>query len=241
MHCALRSSLALVTACVSVSGAARAEAPQEGAQAYFASVQKLEASREQLAAAYREAKSPKSRTEVVERARRRLAGAIIEELIPAWFGTRWEFYGTTETPGEGAIACGYFVSTVLRDAGFRVERVRLAQQASENIVKTLVPASQIRRYRWKSPAELVAAVRAELGDGLFVVGLDYHVGFLHLGGEGASFCHSAYLAPTSVVCEPAARAAGLASDYHVVGRLLTAATMARWLEGRAFRTLGAAR
>jgi hypothetical protein len=44
---------------------------------------------------------------------------------------------TSETPGRGEIACGYFVSTVLRDAGFGVERVRLAQQASERIVRTL--------------------------------------------------------------------------------------------------------
>ena len=241
MPCRLQSSRALVTACLLVAGAARAEAPKEGARAYFASVRRLEASRAQLAAAYREAKLPKDRSAVVGQARHRLSLTLFEELIPAWYGTRWEFHGTSQTPGEGAIACGYFVSTVLRDAGFRVERVRLARQASEDIVKTLVPARQIRRYRWKSPAELLAAVRAELGDGLFVVGLDYHVGFLHLGGDGASFCHSAYLAPAAVVCEPAARAAGLASDYYVVGRLLTAPTVARWLEGRAFRTLGAAR
>ncbi|MGI5861779.1 MAG: hypothetical protein ACOX6T_06930 [Myxococcales bacterium] len=241
MPCSYRSSLALVAACLLASGPSRAEAPPGGAQAYFASVQKLAASRAQLSAAYREARSPKERAKAVERARRHLMRAIVEDLIPAWYGTRWEFYGTSETPGEGAIACGYFVSTVLRDAGFRVERVRLAQQASENIVLTLVPAPQIRRYRGKSPGELLAAVRAELGDGLFVVGLDYHVGFLRIDGERAWFCHSAYLTPGAVVCEQAARAAGLSSGYYVVGRLLTDAMMARWLEGRAFRTWGAAR
>ena len=76
-----------------------------------------------------------------------LLDTVRDELIPPWVGTEWAFYGTTQTPGEGEIACGYFVSTVLRDAGVKVERVKLAQQASEYIVKTFAEAEHVRRFR----------------------------------------------------------------------------------------------
>lgn len=42
---------------------------------------------------------------------------IIDSLMPCWYGTPWDFNGCTTEPGKGSIACGYFVSTVLRDAG----------------------------------------------------------------------------------------------------------------------------
>lgn len=54
--------------------------------------------------------------------------AVARDIAPFWYGTPWDFNGTTEQPGTGAIACGYFVTTVLRDAGVQLERVRLAQQ-----------------------------------------------------------------------------------------------------------------
>ena len=47
----------------------------------------------------------------------------IDAQFEHWKGTPWDFNGTTRTPGEGAIACGYFVTTVLEQAGFKIERV----------------------------------------------------------------------------------------------------------------------
>ena len=61
------------------------------------------------------------RPDVVARARADVHSLIIDEIFSAWIGTRWDFDGTSQTPREGRIACGYFVSTVLRDAGFDVE------------------------------------------------------------------------------------------------------------------------
>ena len=234
-----RPAVAALVACIALSVAGRARASE--AKGYQAAREQLESSRLRLADDFAEARTPQERAEVLEQAHRAVLAAMVGRLFPSWLGTRWDFYGTSETPGEGAIACGYFVSTVLRDAGFRVERVRLAQQASENIVKTLTPPAQVRRYRWKRPSQVVEAVREELGPGLFVVGLDYHVGFLQVEAERATFCHSAWLEPATVVCEPAASALGLESDYTVVGRLLTPSMLTRWLEARAFPTRGAMR
>lgn len=173
---------------------------------------------------------------VRDRARQAVLDGITRDLIPAWYGTRWDFYGTTEVPGEGTIACGYFVTTILRDAGFRVERVHLAQQASENIAKSLAPADAIERFRRGDVGAVVDAVRSD-GEGLYVVGLDYHVGFLWNDGSIVRMCHASYLGEAVVVCEDARTSPAMVSGYHVVGKLLSDVMTDRWLTGQAFPTV----
>ncbi len=206
------------------------------AAAYPARVRALAATREALADRYERAADDGARREILGQARAALLGALDEGLLPAWYGTRWAFYGTSETPGQGTIACGYFVSTVLRDAGLRVERVRLAQQASERIVTTLAPPDRIARFRGQTPAQVVARTRERFGDGLYVVGLDYHVALLRLDGERARLCHSAVFEPAAVVCEPAEQAQGMVSGYHVLGQLFTGPQLVDWLRQRPLPT-----
>jgi hypothetical protein len=169
-------------------------------------------------------------------ARGAVLGAITREMLPAWFGTPWEFHGTTRTPGTGGIACGYLVSTVLEQAGFRVQRVRMAQQPSEYIVKTLAPARKTWRFSNRPVEDVVRRVRRE-GKGLYLVGLDYHVGFLWNDGAQVWMCHASYLGTAEVLCEDALTSPAMLSRYHVVGRLLEDAMMEAWLEGRALPTV----
>lgn len=142
----------------------------------------------------------------------------------------------SEEPGHGVIACGYFVSTILRDAGFRVERIRLAQQAPENIVRTLALAGEIERFRDGDVGTVVDAVSHD-GEGLYVIGLDYHVGFLWNDGATVRMCHASYLGEAVVVCEDARRSPAMGSNYHVVGKLLSDVMIDRWLTGEAFPTV----
>jgi hypothetical protein len=72
--------------------------------------------------------------------------AVTETIIPAWIGTAWDFNGITETPQKGNIACGYFVTTVLRDAGLPIARVKLAQCASGQMITSLVQSKYISHY-----------------------------------------------------------------------------------------------
>lgn len=225
--CPLAGSLAVAV----LLGAAASPADR-----YPEAVARLAADREALAAEYRKAPA-KSRPEIVARARARLERALDEELLPAWYGTPWEFHGTSETPGKGTIACGYLVSTVLRDAGLRVARVRLAQQASENIVRTLAPADRIRRLKHQTNAQVVEEVRRQ-GSGWYVVGFDYHVGFLRIDGEAARFCHSSFIGGTGVVCEAPEGAGAFSSTLHVVGEALPDARVLDWLLQRAIPTVG---
>ena len=161
--------------------------------------------------------------------------ALREQVFPAWLGTPWDYSGTTQTPGEGKIACGYFVSTTLRDAGFQVERIKMAQQASENIIRTLSPASLIWRFRKTGVLPVLEKVK-ERGEGLYLVGLDNHVGYLLNDAGNVSFCHSSYLEPGVVTCEPAETAQALRSNYYVLGELLNDELLLRWLMQEKIKT-----
>lgn len=160
--------------------------------------------------------------------------AVFQRRLPAvidsWKGTRWSYSGTTQTPKKGAIACGYFVSTVLLHAGFDVDRVDLARQASEQIVRTLVPDPLIERFYRQSRDTVVKRVEA-LGRGVYLVGLDTHIGFL-VNAEKSSvkFCHSTKRnRRAGVVCETARSSPSLESKYTVLGKLGAPELVDAWL------------
>ena len=110
-------------------------------------VKSLEAERIALASRYRQAATRDQQAHVIAEARTFVTRSIYAEIFPSWYGTAWDFNGTTEMPQQGKIACGYFVSTVLRDAGWKVQRTRLAQQASENIILSLTTDYHVKRFR----------------------------------------------------------------------------------------------
>jgi hypothetical protein len=198
------------------------------ADRYFEAAQQLDLKRSELA------KLPD--VKALPAARKALLGAFDAELFPAWEGTPWQFYGTSQTPREGAIACGYYVTTLLRDAGFKIERVRLAQQASEHIVKTFAEEKDIQRFRRAALSDVLAQVRQKHGEGLFIVGMDLHVGLLRLTQDKALLCHSAVLEPSHAVCHDALTSPGMISQYHVVGPVLSDARVRDWLRGTAMPT-----
>ncbi len=206
--------------------------------AYDSHRQELEQRRCELARRLASAGNAAARAEVLASAREVLTKALRDDIVSAWIGTPWDFYGTSEQPGRGAIACGYFVTTVLRDAGFRLQRASLAQQAAENIIRSLVPAGSIWRFS-DPPLSRVLDLVDMRGDGVFVVGLDYHVGLLLRRAGVTEFCHSSVLPPGYVVCAKPKEDLALRSRYYVVGELLNDRTLTAWLEGRAFATLAA--
>jgi hypothetical protein len=63
--------------------------------------------------------------------------SLLNRIIPQWAGTTWSFEGHTSVPQQGEIACGYFVSTTLRDVGINLNRYTLAQQLPINEAKSL--------------------------------------------------------------------------------------------------------
>lgn len=158
---------------------------------------------------------------------------IADSLFPYWLDTPWDFNGTTQVPGSGTIACGYLVTTLLQHAGFTINRYRIAQLSAENIIMSLCPRSSIHRYS-DMPLDSFCNVMAAMGDGLYVVGLDYHVGFLYVKNNEVFFLHSTYVHPSCVMEEKASESVVLESTrYRVVGKLLATTELVRqWVEGR---------
>ena len=81
--------------------------------------------------------------------------ALMEDIFPFWYGTQYDFYGISQTPGQGEIACGYFVTTSLEHIGVKLKRVALAQMASEKMIKQLVSPKNISRFSNKTLGEVL--------------------------------------------------------------------------------------
>lgn len=158
---------------------------------------------------------------------------ITHDFFDQWYGTEWDFNGTTRTPRKGKIACGYFITTVLLDAGFKIPRVKWAQQASEYYITRMT--SDVKRFSNKTP-EYMKGYFQDQPDGLFVAGLDNHVGFVCKSGNKVTFTHASYYDPeVGVKTEeldgdnPFAKSA-----YRVVGRILNKEMIRKWILGESW-------
>lgn len=189
----------------------------------------LERWRTELSAKHRQAKSAAERA-VVEADARIVLESALPAMMHCWLGTPWDFHGTAKGPGEGKIACGYFVATVLKDAGFQVDRYQLAQQASENILRSFVPKESCSLSVGKDYQAFAKEVEGR-EPGIYVVGLDSHVAFLIVRSDGFRFIHSSGSKPWCVVDESRAEAGVLQrSKWRMLGNLTAnPAVLRRWL------------
>jgi hypothetical protein len=179
------------------------------------------------------AASETDKAAVLSEAGKYLIGVICDTIFPYWYDTPWSFHGATRTPKQGTIACGYFVTTVLADAGFQIPRVKWAQVPSETVIVRI--AAGIKRFRNRPMSEVIAHVNRN-GDGLYIVGLDCHVGYIYKSGGTLRFVHSSYYVPeTGVMSEPLEGWNPLNdSRYRVIGKLLGDEMVKRWVTGAAY-------
>lgn len=206
---------------------------------YKAALTELQNERVALFSRYQRTTGKDERHAIINQARETFVQSLHDKIFPHWYGTEWDFYGTTEVPNQGKIACGYFVSTTLRDFGMKVQRVRLAQQASENIILSLTTNDHVKRFRQVAIHQFIDAVK-KWGPGLYVVGLDNHVGFIVNLSDEVYFIHSSYVDPLRVVKERGVESRILAaSRYRVLGKLSEDdELLLKWLRGDQFPTRG---
>lgn len=144
---------------------------------------------------------------------------ITNKVFPYWYGTPWDFNGTTEIPNEGKIACGYFVTTTLRDMGVPIDRVKMARCASEVMIRHLTSKKNVHYLIGINIEEFERRIK-KYGYGLYIVGLDTHTGFILLSEEGNYFIHSSGAYPFQVVKEKLSESELLSkSHYRVVGKI----------------------
>lgn len=194
----------------------------------------LESERQKLAKEYLLASTSKEKSLVLEKARTCLKRTLVEKIYPSWYGTEWDFNGITETPYQGKIACGYFVSTTLKHTGMNINRYKLAQKYSHAIVKSVCTDVKI----YSGFAAMITKLKSS-SDDVYVVGLDNHVGIINKQGEEIQFIHSSYIYPSYVLSESAENSAVLGgSNIYVLGNMTSNDSLLRaWLTGMVVKVL----
>lgn len=122
---------------------------------------------------------------------------IAYEMPSYWIGTKWDFNGVSRVLREGTIACGYFVTTVLEDIGFKLNRIKLSQQASSVMITSL--CANVKRFSTLS--DLKKHLLTSQKNNIFIVGLDFHTGFILKENEQLYFFHSNYIGRQGVIKE----------------------------------------
>ena len=103
-----------------------------------------------------------------------------------------------------------------------------AQQASEFFI--LKMSTDIRHFSNSPVSDVISYIRSR-ENGLYMVGLDCHVGFVYKNNDTIQFVHANYYQPsTGVMSENLDTWNPLnASKYRVFGRILDDACMRKWL------------
>ena len=216
------------------------------AAAFSATLQEVEEIRLSLGERFATAGSADARERIRARARRFVVAAIVDSIVPAWLGTPWTMATVKDglrpdashphQPGSG-VSCSWFVVAVLRNAGLRLADSRaFAGGVARDLQRSLTRGRRAHRRFWNlSPAELERRLM-ELGDGLYLIGLSRHVGFVHVDGGRATIIHSSPDGGRAVVREPVSCSAAIALSAPV-GYLVTPLfaddrLIDHWLTGR---------
>lgn len=167
----------------------------------------------------------------VDSCRAYVMDAFENKVFPYWIGTRWDYNGYSNEPGaDKVIACGYFVSTLMKHIGFNWNRFDLAKLYSYAIVKQTCGDIQ----EFDSAAALIAKVQFE-PDNIYFVGLDTHVGIILKGGFNCWFMHSNYYDYKGPDKEKAIESKAFSnSQRYVLGLFLSDVNLDKWLKGTEF-------
>lgn len=237
----LRSIIVLIACCLlTCSSKSQGKLPQNSGEQGLPSTKmsydelKKEASerREAFRKAYNSAATKAERDSILSDAQNYLLDTA-DKFFSAWYGTPWTFHGHSQTPKQGSIACGYFITTTLRDMGFPIPRIKWAQQTSEYVIKKL--SNDIMRFRQKPMSEVVAYIESK-GEGLYIAGLDCHVGYIYYKDGKMSFVHANYYRPKiGVMSEPLVGRNPLNdSKYRVIGKIFDKEMTLHWIMNTAY-------
>ena len=194
-----------------------ADAPPAPADDFDALLAGIEAAQRRLGARWRAAADDDERAAIRAETRRTLVDTIADELFPRWLGTPWGLgkNSTATRPHEAAmtVGCSYFVTSVLQNAGLALDnRYRFAQAPALHIQGSLAPGrGSIHRFLSIAPAKLERRIRA-LGEGLYLIGLNNHIGFVLVRAGLVRFVHASYTGDQQVSDEPLVAAEAIANS-----------------------------
>ena len=178
-------------------------------RSYDETLKEIASSRHALAAKYAAINSfDKKNTKALTDA---WVNGIGTKLYSQWQNTPWDFNGTTLRPNEGSIACGYFVTSMLRDMDLKLNRNKLSICASSVMMRSLAPHQKLMNLSYLSYAAFNDSL-IHLGRGVYIIGLDSHTGFIVNDGSENYFIHSNYIKRKGVTKEPVLNSAALRSS-----------------------------
>jgi hypothetical protein len=159
----------------------------------------------------------------------------ITSAFPYWYGTTWSFNGTSETPGNGSIACGYFVTTILQQSGLNINRNKLAQMGSEQMIKSICDDEIVTRFGNYEMNDFIKYIQSS-GNGIYLLGLDTHTGFIWNDDGNIYFVHASGRFPFCVKKEKAIESITLwKSKYKVIAKISgDTSVLMKWQKHRAF-------
>lgn len=164
---------------------------------------------------------------------------FFDQITKQWMGTQWALGPPqSEVPGaEKRINCGTFVGRVLNDSGFRVKVTKLQRQPAQLIIQSFVGGKRVRKFSNKTMESFLKSVK-EMGPGLYIIGLDFHVGFLLQTKSDLRFIHASY-ENGKVRNEKASEATPiLTSKYRVVGKVFSPKNIRDWVSGQKIKVKG---
>ena len=155
---------------------------------------------------------------------------IDEDIYNYWAGTPWDFYGTTQQPKTGNIACGYFVTNTLTDLGFKIDRVGLAEVRSGDMIKKLC----VRIESFNRLSKLNSYLAKQPINSVFIIGLDFHTGYVVKTATDCYFFHSNYIKKEGVVKEKIDASQALSTNKFFMIDSLTANEnlLRKWIAGK---------
>ncbi|MFD0797625.1 hypothetical protein ACFQZJ_09145 [Maribacter chungangensis] len=165
--------------------------------------------------------------------RRVFTNQLVDQIIPYWYGTPWSFGGHTTTPNQGKIACGYFISTTLRDMGMNINRYTLAQKSPIDEAKMISCGTKISKIVADTAEKAYDEIDRLTKEGLYFIGFDEgHVGYLLKRNGKLLLIHSNYLAPVSVCMETLkeSRVFNRFTTFHLVAISDNDSLLQRWLD-----------
>lgn len=157
---------------------------------------------------------------------------LVNTIIPYWYGTVWSFGGHTSIPKKGEIACGYFVSTTLKDMGLKLNRYKLAQKSPIEEARALSCGTEITTIAHEDPEQALGEINGLIKKGVYFIGFDTgHVGFLVRKKDRLFLVHSNYLSPVSVCIEPleTAKVFKMFTKFHLVDISHNEKLIQKWL------------
>ncbi len=126
--------------------------------------------------------------------------SISNDLFNQWQNTPWDFNGTASRPNKEPIACGYFVTAILLDMSLKIDRRKLSVFTSSAMMKSLTPNQKLKNLSHLSYRDFYKTLK-HFGKGVYIIGLDFHTGFIVNDGKEVWFIYSNYIKRKGVTKE----------------------------------------